>query len=81
MTKKEETILRSIAWPQAMYDAIVRQAKKRKIPAASYIRFAVEQQLRADGEEVRNDIVWGGYRYTEDEDDQGQPAESVKVRA
>lgn len=68
MKRKEETIQRSISWPQSMYDAIERQARKRGIPISAYIRFATEKQLAEDGESVRNDIMWGGYRYSEEDE-------------
>ena len=70
--KKIATIQRSTAWPEPMYKAIRRQARKRKVPASAYIRYAVEQMLKADGEEVDNNIMWGGFRYTEEdlEDDE-----------
>jgi hypothetical protein len=72
MPKKETTVQRSIAWPQSMYDALDRQARKRKIPIAAYVRFAVETQLRKDGEDVRDNLFWGGARYSP-EDEEGQP--------
>jgi hypothetical protein len=72
VSRREDTIKRSIAWPASMYEAIERQAKRRKIPLSAYIRFAVEQQLQADGEDVRDDLLWGGARYIPEEADEGQ---------
>jgi len=74
MAKKEETVQRSIAWPQSMYEALERQAKRRKIPIAAYIRYAVEQQLQKDGEDVRDNVLWGGARYSPDTDEGQQAA-------
>jgi len=73
MARKEETVQRSIAWPKHMYEAIVRQAQKRNIPIAAYIRYATEQLLQADGEEIRDDLLWGGFRYSEPESGDESP--------
>ncbi len=69
MNRREQTIQRSIAWPESMYRAIEKQAKKRGIPVSAYIRFATEQQLNEDGEDVRDNLMWGGFRYSENEDE------------
>jgi hypothetical protein len=76
--QKEKTIVRSVAWPESMYKALRRQARKHKVRIAAYVRHAVEQQLRADGENVQDTLMWGGARWTPtDEEDEDEESEWV----
>ncbi len=71
--EKERSIQRSIAWPASWYKALTRQAKRRGVPISAYVRYAVEKQLREDGERVSGNLMWGGYRYApQDDEDEGQ---------
>lgn len=78
--RKEDTQRILIALPKSMYEAIKRQADRNGVPMAAYIRFAVEKLLQADGEKVRDDILWGGARYTPSEDDEEDEVVAVTAR-
>ena len=74
---REDTTRVLVTFPQGMVEAIKRQAKKHGVPMAAIIRYATEVWLREQGEDVRDDIVWGGARFSPKEDDLGQPVAAL----
>lgn len=63
MPKREGTVYVNVALPQHMHEALKRQAEAKDAPVSSLIRHAVEQWLKQEGEEVEDNVLWGGYRY------------------
>ncbi len=76
--EREDTERMVITLPKSMGEALRRQSKKHKVPMAAYIRYALEQQLKTDGENVRDDVLWGGARYSPPSEDD-QPGEVLAV--
>jgi hypothetical protein len=63
MMKKQTTKRMLVTMPQGMYDAIANQSQERETPKSAIIRFAIEQLMRTWGEDVKDDVLWGGARY------------------
>ena len=61
--KRQTTKRMLITLPESMYNALARQSDQREVPMAAIIRFAIEQLMEAWGEDIRDDVLWGGARY------------------
>jgi hypothetical protein len=48
--------------PQDMYEALKKEADKRKTPMSSLIRISVAEWLGYQGHQVTKDVQWGGKR-------------------
>ena len=69
LPKKEKSHRAVMTLPDNMYQAIKTHAKRSNAPISAVLRHAVEQWLLAQGDEVENNVTWGGYRRHDDDED------------
>jgi len=77
---REETHRIIVTLPGPVHAALKRISAAEEVPMAAIMRHALVEWMRSQGIKVRDDIVWGGARYTPPSEEE-EPGQSVAVSA
>lgn len=66
---KEPTKVFSVTLPLNIFNALETAAAERETPMAGLVRHALELWFQSQGIEVKDNVLWGGYRYPGDKRD------------
>jgi hypothetical protein len=72
--KKQETQRILVTLPEHVYNHLKRLSAVEEVPMAAIMRHALVEWMKEQGIKVRDDVVWGGARYTpqENPEDEGE---------